>query len=530
LTDSVDTSRISIVPSRSTDSSSENPTTAHAFASCNLLDDYKISDASELSFSFVNESSDPLDFYDSSEYDLDNICDSYTDIEYIQATFSNSARNFVTKFEYSTNSAESLVYPSNCTNKSEHRDFTSPELSFPSLSATSNDSESDSITELFLEEIFAEEQSIEPATAANDQNDFKSLITVPDNSDEDLCTIFELYTEISEQQSQTEYFKHAESPNFFLHTSCVDEFLPESFQSQQKSFTPPDDPPSYTMSISGSNRSFAYARPRIKAEFLSILCSTIIYHILLAFLSLIYSLIHSFHTGFNFLADHNFETLDYSKNDDIFEESLIYYCCTEQLTKSSRTSSTSANEARILNCPAAERSELSVTSTVDLCDTVDYYDRSEYDLDSICDLYTDVEFIHVTFPILPQKTDTKPALLTDFTEFTQLYPFRGDITSGQPDSSLPELSFHSQSPISIHSETESITEIFLDAILAEEQFIEPATSIQSHSNDSDSLSSIPDDSYEDLCTLFELYTEQTEQPSQTESFTMHLRVSPGRTM
>ncbi|KAJ7601790.1 hypothetical protein DFH06DRAFT_1352076 [Mycena polygramma] len=177
------------------------------------------------------------------------------------------------------------------------------------------DSEPDSITDLFLEILSSEETP--------EQVDFTRLVPTREydssafyntSFDEDMRTIFELYTEQPEQPSQTEPFKRAEYQPFFLRTSDVHDYVSETLGSRAKSLAtiePTDDPPSYEDLVFCPELSFAFARPRIRAESSHNLFShlfSITLHVLLAIFHCFSSLALFFITALR--ADHNFETIE----------------------------------------------------------------------------------------------------------------------------------------------------------------------------------------------------------------------------
>ncbi|KAJ7812921.1 hypothetical protein B0H14DRAFT_2605428 [Mycena olivaceomarginata] len=126
------------------------------------------------------------------------------------------------------------------------------------------------ITEMIIELILKQEttQGVDfEAIASAAQHD--PSVCAHENFDEDLCTICELYTEQPEYLSPTEPSKRAKSQPFFWRTSCAQDFVPELLDTRTESHAPigpTDVPPSYQEAILISEPSFAYARPRIRAE------------------------------------------------------------------------------------------------------------------------------------------------------------------------------------------------------------------------------------------------------------------------
>ncbi|KAJ6543287.1 hypothetical protein DFH09DRAFT_42192 [Mycena vulgaris] len=179
-----------------------------------------------------------------------------------------------------------------------------------------SDSEPASITDTFIELILSQETSrrVDSETIASASERDSSTHTHA-NFNEDLCTIFELYTDQHEYSIRAEPSKRAESQPFSLRTSYVHDFVPELLQSCTESHAhariePTDNLPSYQESVLTSEPSFAYARPRIRAEsfihllfHLSFIALSIFLAVLRCFYSLIVSLFSKLH------ADHNFETI-----------------------------------------------------------------------------------------------------------------------------------------------------------------------------------------------------------------------------
>ncbi|KAJ6572981.1 hypothetical protein B0H10DRAFT_1964268 [Mycena sp. CBHHK59/15] len=116
-------------------------------------------------------------------------------------------------------------------------DHIEPELSRSHSIDISSESDADSMTVL-LHETANKLESPYPAGP-------ESSLSCDDNFDEDMCTLFELYTEQSEYREQTEPFKRAEPQPFPLHIPYVHDFVSELPASGCKSIEPPDDPPSY---------------------------------------------------------------------------------------------------------------------------------------------------------------------------------------------------------------------------------------------------------------------------------------------
>jgi hypothetical protein len=144
-------------------------------------------------------------------------------------------------------------------------------------------------------------------------SEYGSIYSSHANFDEEVCTIFELYTEQPEHASQTEPFNRAESQPFFLRISYVHDLVPEVLDSTTETRTsikPADDPPSYPNSILTQELSFAYACPRIRAEssinlFLHLLSFTICF--LFTILQSLYSLIVPLSSELH--SDHDFDTI-----------------------------------------------------------------------------------------------------------------------------------------------------------------------------------------------------------------------------
>ncbi|KAJ7823886.1 hypothetical protein B0H14DRAFT_2597636 [Mycena olivaceomarginata] len=82
--------------------------------------------------------------------------------------------------------------------------------------------------------------------------------------------------------------------------------------------------------------------------------------------------------------------------------------------------------------------------------------------------------------------------------------------------------FPAESPLYIHSTSEtepaSITSMFIELILSQETSQAVNFEIIASANEHDSSSSTHPNFDEDLCTIIDFYTKQTEYPSQTESF------------
>ncbi|KAJ7099648.1 hypothetical protein C8R44DRAFT_888357 [Mycena epipterygia] len=109
------------------------------------------------------------------------------------------------------------------------------------------------------------------------------------NFQHDLRKSFISFEPSTEYPSNNEPFKRAESQHFLPCASYVDYFVPELFEpivvcasisdrAPAESTHPEDDPPSYEQSISTPQSSFAYARPRLKAEYLRLIpCSISLY-------------------------------------------------------------------------------------------------------------------------------------------------------------------------------------------------------------------------------------------------------------
>ncbi|KAJ6546026.1 hypothetical protein DFH09DRAFT_1321269 [Mycena vulgaris] len=127
--------------------------------------------------------------------------------------------------------------------------------------------------DLQLNELAAETSAPAELSPLNDTHD----------NQHNLRTSFEFYTE---HPSKTEPFQRAEPQPFFPCASYVDYFVPELFELNSdcvsktdlhplERIEPEDDPPSYEQSISTPHSSFTYARPRLKAEYLRFILSSI---------------------------------------------------------------------------------------------------------------------------------------------------------------------------------------------------------------------------------------------------------------
>ncbi|KAJ6557552.1 hypothetical protein B0H19DRAFT_1148076 [Mycena capillaripes] len=284
-------------------------------------------------FSAEQKYSEPISAYTSDEQDMESIynlyfctqrselscfihsptysgsestADLFLELSYIEQNLPES-RAASTDDEYDLELIYETYYNAEFSELSSHSTF---------IHSTS-DSEPASITDMFIELILSQEtsQGIDSDIIAPTSERDLSPSTHA-NFDEDLCTIFELYPEQHEYLSRAEPSKRAESQPFFLRTSYVHDFVPKLLISRTESeafIEPTDDPPSYQESILVPEQSFAYTRPRIRAEsFMHLLFHLffIALSIFLAVLQRFYPLIVSFFSKLQ--ANHNFETMPQS--------------------------------------------------------------------------------------------------------------------------------------------------------------------------------------------------------------------------
>ncbi|KAF8216560.1 hypothetical protein K438DRAFT_396585 [Mycena galopus ATCC 62051] len=325
LCSGVEISMLSVASSRELGFVSSDHVSEHCFKDAIDLEEFF-----ELYSDFGHSSPDFESELDLVEFYLQNEC-----APSIQLSSMSSVPHFVPSFEIYQDSITEWVLNSDYTvqqnsdlsqtipSSRETRFDAGPELSVPyPISDFESDSAFDYVTDLFIDlfmsqDTFIELDSVLPILPVPHPSDTMSSIC-HDDSDEDLCTILEFYSETTEPSetpehlSLTEPIIRAEPQPFFLHKSYSNHFVSELLIKSHVDVEPRDEPPSYQDSILTSEPSFAFSRPKIKAESPSMSPSLRIHIPILFFIALLlafglYSAISVFPSAIR--ADHNFETI-----------------------------------------------------------------------------------------------------------------------------------------------------------------------------------------------------------------------------
>jgi hypothetical protein len=154
-------------------------------------------------------------------------------------------------------------------------------------------------------------------SSTDSSNMMQAMKVFDDSFDDEMCAIYNLYTdtfESIEPPSHTEFDLRGE---FISSEPCalsIQKILSDTSDPRADcslSFEPEDDLPSYQESIAVAERSYSYAQPRIRAEFLYVLFLPLLFLALrfaaFASASCVYCCNIVSTLCFAFKADHNFE-------------------------------------------------------------------------------------------------------------------------------------------------------------------------------------------------------------------------------